>query len=117
MRTTIKLEILGHGNTAQREWFGRSAEQPGVKRVGSFDFYGACFREYDIRGFVDYASANSKGSRGVYAYYFVTDGLYKVTERTSWKSVKTYYLLIENGLKTKMTFEEALAWLTKDTSE
>jgi hypothetical protein len=54
----------------------------------------------------DYSEANSVGSRGVYAYYTLDDGVYEINDRVSWQRARRYFLRVQDGQKTEITREE-----------
>lgn len=71
--------------------------------------YGGFLREF-LRGNKDYSEANSKGSRGVYKYYYLEEGyIYEVSEPTSWKNTNRYFCRVENGEEIEMSKEEVIA--------
>lgn len=111
MRATIKIEMFGMYEKSPPKYMGWNKEASAVARVTGFDHQAGELCKVYLHGYLDYSKANSKGSRGIYKLYFVDDGLYEVTERTSWKKVRQYYLLIANGQKEEMNIEEAIAWL------
>ena len=116
MRATIKIEMFAMYEKNPPKYMGWNKEQSAVARVDGFNHHTGELRRVYIHGYQDYSKANSKGSRGIYKLYFVDDGLYEVTERTSWKKVRQYYLLVANGQKTEINLEEALAWLEANTN-
>lgn len=67
-------------------------------------------REF-LQGKKDYAKANSVGSRGVTAHYFLSDGLYEVSAPQSWKHIDRYFAYIEDGELWRVTREEAIIWV------
>ncbi len=117
MRATIKLEMFAMYENAPPKYMGWNKEQSAVARVEGFNHQAGGLRKVYIHGYLDYSKANSKGSRGIYKLYFVDDGLYEVTERTAWRRVEQYYLLITNGQKNRMTLEEAIAWLETNAKD
>lgn len=117
MRTTIKVEMFAMYEKTPPKYMGWNKEQSAVARVEGFNHQAGELRKVYLRGYLDFSKANSKGSRGIYKLYFVDDGLYEVTERTSWRRVEQYYLRVTNGQKYRMTLEEAIAWLEQSTSD
>ena len=47
-------------------------------------------REF-LRGQRDYTEANSEGSRGIFTYYPLTDGIYEVNSRYHWRKIRHYF--------------------------
>lgn len=103
---------MGHAGSGEK-WMGWNKTGPSVSKVTSFNRDRGDFNRAAIHGYTDYAQANSTGSRGVYKFYFVEDGLYEIKARVSWKKVEHYFLLVENGQQTRLTFLEAVEWLKK----
>lgn len=66
----------------------------------------------------DYSEANSKGSRGVYAYYILESGkIYDVKSPVSWKNCERYFCSVsEFGFIYYLTEEEVIECL-KSRSE
>lgn len=63
-----------------------------------------------IRGVPDYTSANHNGSRGVFYWYTLEEGVYYVTHRYEMNAVRRYWLLSEDGETHEITKQEAMAW-------
>lgn len=55
----------------------------------------------------DYSDANSEGSRGVMAYYILSDGIYEVNERLNWKKARRYYARVVGDAITEINRQEA----------
>jgi hypothetical protein len=125
MRAVLKLERIGDNRLA----FQRAKEQGKVRRnaqqqdfdwhhkrawvariVGLDDVYGLQ-REF-IRGMTDYGEANSTGSRGIFEYYPLKDGIYEVSEPISWKHCERYFCRVEGEDITKIDFKEVYNALT-----
>jgi O-methyltransferase involved in polyketide biosynthesis len=64
-----------------------------------------------MRGTLDYSGANSTGSRGIFEYIPLTDGIYEVNDRYRWNKVRHYYLRVIGCIMTEITPEEVKAWL------
>jgi hypothetical protein len=59
----------------------------------------------------DYSRANSCGSRGIYAEYYLEVGhCYRVRKRVSWKSSDTFYIRAKADGAQRITEKEALLW-------
>ena len=67
-------------------------------------------REF-VQGKKDFTNADSIGSRGVMAHYFLSDGLYEVSAPQSWKNTDRYFAYIEDGELWRATREEAILWV------
>ena len=63
-----------------------------------------------------HANANSTGSRGIYAHYFLQDGLYRVSDRYKINKVHHYVILVENGKYRELNQKEIEQWLIKNYS-
>ena len=110
--------MFAYGNPkTQKKWLGWNEEIPYVAQIINYDFDRAEFNKVHKYGYTDYKFANSTGSRGVYKYYFVEDGIYEIQERISWKKFEHYFVLIKDGKKTKLDFEEVLNCLIKNISD
>lgn len=71
-------------------------------------YKGKFLREFP-RGYKDYSEANSKGSRGVYKYYYLEEGpIYEVSEPVSWKNTLRYFCRIEDGEEIEMSKQEVI---------
>jgi hypothetical protein len=71
-----------------------------------------------LKGQTDYSEANSVGSRGVYKYYFLSEGeLYHISSPKSWKTARQYFCRIEQDETIELSFEEAVQWLLKRKRE
>jgi hypothetical protein len=64
----------------------------------------------------DYAKANHNGSRGIIAHYFLSTGVYDVSQRYKFNRVRHYIILVENGKYREITEQEASQWLKKNIS-
>ena len=123
MFAVVKLEQIAddfywheqHGNLPFVEWLYH------MKRLGSdksqswlakLDENGN--RDY-ISGLADYSKANSTGSRGIFMVYLLETGAYEINERISFRKVKHYFSIVENGVLREVTKGDALKWL-KNTS-
>lgn len=124
MRAVVRLEFIGEiYHSAKREarkrnvelpaqaaryksMLGHDTSRPWVDRLIGYDPE-TDFRRVRERGQIDYSEANSVGSRGVYLYYPLDDGIYEVNERVSWTKVRRYFLLVEQGQKREIPQEEA----------
>lgn len=97
------------------EMLGRDKSRPWVARItGLDDRYG--FRREFQRGQRDYGKANSIGSRGVYEYFALGDGVYEVHERLTWKRTRRYFVRVEKAEIAEISREEAEQWLLESTA-
>lgn len=71
--------------------------------------------ETRLRGTNDYSRANSTGSRGVYKYFILDDGYYRVFDRTNWKKTRTYYVRVAGCDIVEVSIEEIEKWRQNDT--
>jgi hypothetical protein len=62
-------------------------------------------------GVRDYSEANHSGSRGIFIYYALPDGIYEVNDRYHWNKVRHYFIRVADATITKITREEAIACL------
>jgi hypothetical protein len=71
--------------------------QPWVAEVSRDEASGKVRRVF-LRGQKDFSRANSVGSRGVYLYFHLHEGVtYEVRELTSWTRERRYFCRVENG--------------------
>lgn len=71
-------------------------------------------RKY-LTGVRDYEKANATGSRGIFCYYPLRDGLYEINDRYCWDSVKHYFAIVRDGEINETSREEAIQWLRQNT--
>jgi len=70
------------------------------------------FTKQFLKPFVDYSNANSVGSRGATASYFLSENkLYEVQHNLNWKKQMHYFCKTVNGKIIHLTTEEAIQWL------
>ena len=133
MLAVLKLEIIGDNYFAYKrdlangaahenprvekygEMMGRDRIRPWVARVTGFDKKYGFKREFQ-RGQRDYSKANSIGSRGVYEYFALSDGIYEVHERLTWKRTRRYFVRVENAEIMEISCEEVERWLLKSVA-
>lgn len=98
MSYVLTVEAIGHVSAARgrlaRLLAGPPPSSGWCARV-TFDC-GTVHREF-LRPLVDYAAANSVGSRGVTKTWLLPDGLYQVHQKISWKRSRAYYLAVRDG--------------------
>jgi len=83
----------------QRQWV---AEITGLSATSKDKF-----NKHYLRGKIDYSKANSKGTRGVYAYYILEEGrLYEVNSPVAWKRDDHYYCTVKDGQIIRLTERE-----------
>jgi len=63
----------------------------------------------------DYTYANSTGSRGIFAHYFLADGIYRIIDRYKINQVRRYIIQVKNGKINEISKQDADQWL-KDNS-
>jgi hypothetical protein len=97
-----EIDLIKYGDHHLKPWVARITgldEKFGFKRE---------FLRYDQK---DYSRANSVGSRGVYQYYVLSDGLYEVNRRTGWRSLHRYFMRVDGERMTELGREEVIACL------
>jgi len=112
MKTTLKIECIGD-NTDQMFKFYKKMTSDAVGATLAEKTFGKIPASYfvaEITGFhvkfkyertflqckKDYKNANSKGSRGVYAWYILESGkIYDVLEPYSWKGSHRYFCTVD----------------------
>lgn len=85
--------------------------RPWVARLAPSPLAPGFTREFVSYQTKDYSRANSEGSRGVYAYYVLGDGLYEVNQRLNWKNARRYYLKVTGETLTEIGRQEVYQWL------
>jgi hypothetical protein len=94
--------MLGYSECFKRRWWV-------AEITGTCEKYG--FKRSFISPRRDYTESNSKGSRGVYASYFLEYGkLYEISSPRSWKNTDRYFCTGDDTGK-HLTKEEAIEWL------
>ena len=100
----LAIERIGDGNPAvpNRAWVRW------IRYLHPIDGF-----VYDtLKPQLDYSRANSIGTRGVYAYYILTENaLYEISAPLSWKRVDHYYCRIANDEIIRMTRDEVFKCL------
>lgn len=70
------------------------------------------YKRQFLRGKKDYRYANSRGTRGVYAYYILDEGkLYEVSDPKTWRHSDRYFCTVKDGQIVKLTEQEVEEWL------
>lgn len=123
MKANLKLECIGLNLRQQLRYFNFRAAIAGFPQERPPRFLpwvaemrvneqGEVYPHY-IYGRRDYRLANSKGSRGVYENFILSENtLYRVGERTSWKLSREYWAAVTpNGDIYELSDEEADEWL------
>lgn len=78
--------------------------------TGTDPTYGLA-REF-LRPSVDYSKANSQGTRGVFRFYWLEDGIYEVSSPASWRNTERYFCRVENGQIVRISKAEVLECLS-----
>jgi hypothetical protein len=134
MKAVLKLELIGDDTyeffrlraketaaafgpqVAAALFGGMGKGRPWVARITGTDPRYRFKREFIPRQARDYSEANSVGSRGVYAYYTLSDGVYEVSERVSWKRTARYFIRVADGQIEEIGEEEVLECLSESAS-
>lgn len=64
----------------------------------------------------DYSNANRNGSRGIFGYYLLTDGIYEINHRYKLNRVRRYFIHVTGESYAEISKEEAEC-LIKNFSE
>jgi hypothetical protein len=113
MKTSLKIECIGDNyDQIIKFWKNVTADVCGNNLAAStFSTFKASYFVAEITGFhakfkyerkfiqckKDYRNSNSKGSRGVYAFYILESGkIYDVLEPYSWKNSHRYFCTVDN---------------------
>jgi hypothetical protein len=104
MRAALSLEKFSNqGRYAS--YMGRDKSNPWVARIVGFDDVYGYKRDFQ-HGITSYQHASGTGARGVFIRYALSDGIYEVNERISWKSVKRYFVRIADTEIAEISREE-----------
>ncbi len=103
---TVKLEAIGDDFYS---YFRTSGHKPWVARL-SLDGHGRFQREF-VRCRKDYRKANAIGSRGVYCYYHLRDGIYEINSPESWSRCRRYFVKVSDGVLSEISRKEAIRCL------
>jgi hypothetical protein len=131
MRAVLRLEVIGENyRQAYRQAdicrmpmrryvdilrYGRRGLRPWVARlIGLNEQFG--FEREFLGGARDYRDADALGSRGIYEYYALADGLYEVNEIVRLGEAHRYFIRVANEAITEIDRKEAVRCLTNDTS-
>jgi len=120
----IRLELIGDNYFAYKrqakqehkpserygEYLGRDQSRPWVARLTGLDAKYGFAREF-VHGQRDYSQANSVGSRGVYEYIPLKDGVYEVNERLTWKRARRYFIRVQDAQITEISRDEVMECL------
>jgi len=120
----LKLEVIGDNYFAYRKFAQRPSPRyernvyqmtkksmrPWVARITGTDPQFGLAREF-LQGQKDYSQANSVGSRGIYLYFPLKDGIYEVNERLTWKRTRRYFIRVEDAQTTEISREKVGEWL------
>lgn len=112
MRAVLKLERFD--NVGYAKYMGRDKSNCWVARLLGIDEKWGFAREF-VRGQADWSCAKMTGSRGIFVYYALTDGIYEVNKRVSWKHVRRYFICVEGAEITEISREEVLQCLKSGT--
>jgi hypothetical protein len=113
LKAVIELEFIGDVPPHIRKWLAqviRQSLRPWVARIAGLDSRWGLRREF-VRPNVDYSRANSVGSRGVYGYYLLDDGIYEVSHPVSWRNHRRYFVRAAEGRIREIDREEVIECL------
>lgn len=111
MAGVIDSVMLGMSDAVTGDRRG-AMPRPWVARVvGRCPKYGVA-REF-LRPMTDYGAARGTGNRGLTMVYALTDGLYDVNERTSWRKWRRYFLRVTGEQSSEIDRDEVLRCLSE----
>lgn len=108
MRHHLKLEAIGDADaqfmklvravypSLLGERLDIKPPRPWVARITGPDPKFGLKREFQ-KAKMDYSRANRAGTRGIYANYFLSDGIYEVYKMTSWRGRDRHFIRVRNG--------------------
>lgn len=134
MRAVLKLEIIGDNYIQRlrlidsgkapcphiREFvktirYGRKKFRPWVARIVGRDEHYGYARQF-ITGMRDYTDANPIGSRGIFEYFALTDGVYEVNETMALGRARRHFIRVNEGAIAEISKEKVERWINT-TSE
>jgi len=131
MRAVLRLEAIGDDVHAYKKLIRRGDIAPDnirripavkqlrsrawVARITGLDKNYRFKREF-LTGQRDYSQANSVGSRGVYIYYALTDGVYEVNAPLSWTKTDRYFMRVQGTTMTRISLEEVMTWASSSAA-
>lgn len=126
MRAVLELEFIGENYFAYQRsgkqrheptervsaHLGNDQSRPWVKRIIGYDPHQQDLIQMPVDGQIDYSRANGTGSRGVRLYFILTDGMYEVNERETWKRVRRYFIRVEGTRISEIERDEVMQCLS-----
>jgi hypothetical protein len=126
MRAVLELEFIGENYFAYQRsgkhrhepterfarHLGNDQSRPWVKRIIGYDPHQQDLIQMPVDGQIDYSRANGTGSRGVRLYFILTDGIYEVNERETWKRVRRYFIRVEGTRISEIERDEVMQCLS-----
>lgn len=95
--------------------YGQKSLRPWVAKLTGLDRRGGFKREFVHWQTCDFSQANSIGSRGIYAYYTLDDGIYEINKRTSWTKARRYFVRVENTVIIEISRDEVVRCLANNS--
>jgi len=68
-----------------------------------------------LRGVRDYSQANRCGSRGIFCYYPLKDGIYEINDRYKFNKVRHYFIHVEGESIDEITARDAIRYLRDES--
>jgi hypothetical protein len=127
MAYRLSLEAIGDDQVARLQGYAQMLQTIAPAQAGAFraprrqpwvaHLTGLCsrygLRRVFLRGQKDYTKANSVGSRGVYCFYTLEEGLlYEVHALLSWQRAERYYCQIRLDQPFRLTYDEVVQCLS-----
>lgn len=110
---TYRCEIIGCTDHAQLRALNikPANKKPWIAKITGLSSNFGFQREF-LKPLTDYSEANSKGSRGIYLYFHLLEGVvYDVFEHLTWKKERRRYIVNVNGQLNELTKEEVVEYL------
>lgn len=111
MRAVLEIELFREDEYA----FDRNLK-PWVSRLTGLDENYRFQREFINISQKDYSRANSKGSRGIYIYYILKDGIYEVKRLVDWKRTRRYFIRVDEDRISEISRAEVIGYLENNQS-
>ena len=97
-----QLNAIRYGQKRHRGWVARL--------IGLDARYG--FRREFLEGPRDYTQADSMGQRGIYEYFYLSDGLYEINEPTGLGKSRRYFASVADDAMTEIGRDVVVLRLT-----
>lgn len=103
MKAVLEIELI-----REDEYSFNRQLRPWVSRITGIDDQGRFLREFVQIARKDYSRANSKGSRGIFAYYVLSSGIYEVKQLRNWNSEQRRFIRVDEERIADISYKDVL---------